>query len=371
MVRLDGSRITAAEADRHITRLMREAKIAGLAVAVINRGEIVYLRGFGYRDVDKKMPLEPDTVMYGASFTKSTFAYVVMQLVEEGVLDLDKPVQQYLKKALPEYEKYKDLAGDERYKKITARMLLDHTSGFPNWRFLNDDGKLDIKFEPGSKYAYSGEGISLLQFVMEERTGRSVGDLMQKRVFDHFGMTQTSITWQPRFDSNYANGHDEHSKVMAYRKRSSAQAAGSMATTIVDMAKFVRGVIHHEGLKESSWREMFRPQVKIHSKFEFPTTSPLTTTQNDAIKLSYGLGFGLYWTPTTKVVFKEGHDDGWENHFAIYEENQSAVILMSNSGNGDGIFKELIEYLAGDRWMPWEWEGYVPYQQLKSASAGR
>jgi CubicO group peptidase (beta-lactamase class C family) len=369
IVRLDGRQVTSAEVDSNISRLMSEAKVAGLAVAVINRGEVVYLRSFGYRDLDKHLSLEPDTVMYGASFTKSMFAFMVMQLVEEGVLDLDKPVYQYLKKPLPEYEKYKDLAGDERYKKLTARMLLDHTSGFPNWRFFNDDRKLDIKFEPGTKFAYSGEGIDLLQLVIEEITGQSVGDLMQKRVFDRFGMTRTSMTWQRRFESNYANGHDERGKVLAYQRRKSADAAGSLATTIGDVAKLVQGVIRREGLKESSWHEMFRTQVAIHSKHEFPTMSPMMTNENDGIKLSYGLGFGLYWTPTTEVIFKEGHDDGWENHLAIYEKNRSAVILMSNSSNGDSTFKELIEYLAGDRWMPWKWEGYVPYQQLKNASA--
>src|SRR5262245_34185872 len=100
--------------------------------------------------------------MASASVTKSAFACLVMKLVDQGVVELDKPVYEYLPKPLPAYANYKDLASDPPYKKITARMLLDHSSGFPNWRRFTDDGRLSIAFEPGSRFAYSGEGIDLL-----------------------------------------------------------------------------------------------------------------------------------------------------------------------------------------------------------------
>ena len=99
--------------------------------------------------------------MAAASLSKAASATVVMRLVESGVLDLDKPIQQYLPKPLPEYPKYADLQGDDRYNKLTLRILLSHTSGFPNWRWLEDDHKLRIHFEPGTRYAYSGEGFEL------------------------------------------------------------------------------------------------------------------------------------------------------------------------------------------------------------------
>ena len=144
-----------------------------------------------------------------------------------------------------------------------------------------------------------------------------------------------------------------------------------MDTTITDVAKFVQGVIRREGLSQKSWNQMFSPQITVHQKHQFPSLNTETTTANDKIKLSYGLGWGLFTGPFGKAIFKEGHDDGWENHMVIYDKQKSAVILMSNSSHGDSIFKELLELLAGDRSTPWEWEGYVPYQQLKSAAAGR
>src|SRR5262249_5600892 len=141
--RLDGSRMTAAEIDGTVGRLMRAANVTGVGIAIFNDGNIAYLKTYGVRDKDKNLPLTEDSVMAAASCTKGAFAYMVMKLVENKVLDLDKPIYQYLPKPLPEYPAYKDLADDPRFKKITARMLLSHTSGFPNLRQLSKDQKLN------------------------------------------------------------------------------------------------------------------------------------------------------------------------------------------------------------------------------------
>lgn len=170
--RLDGSTISGSEIDAAVTRLMKAGEVTGAGIAILNGGKVQYIKAYGYRDLERKLPLTENSVLVAASFSKVAFTYLVMQLVEERTLDLDKPVQQYLPKPLPEYPAYQDLAGDPRYKKITTRMLLSHTSGFPNYRTLNHDRKLNINFEPGSRYAYSGEGILLLQLVVETVTGR-------------------------------------------------------------------------------------------------------------------------------------------------------------------------------------------------------
>jgi CubicO group peptidase (beta-lactamase class C family) len=180
--RLDGSSITPAEIDGMVERLMGAAQVTGLGIAILNNRRVAYLKTYGQRDTDRNLPLTPDSVMTSASYSKSTFAFMVMQLVEEGALNLDTPIQEYLSRPLPEYPAYTDLAADERHRRITARMLLSHTTGFPNLRILNE-GRLDINSEPGSRYAYSGEGIRLLQLVVEEVTGRSVNDLMRERIF--------------------------------------------------------------------------------------------------------------------------------------------------------------------------------------------
>ena len=115
-----------------------------------------------------------------------------MLLAEEGVIDLDKPLQAYLPKPLPDYPAYADLAGDDRYQQITARMVLSHSTGFPNWRQFEPDGRLKFLFAPGARYSYSGEGFALLQMVVEEITGRDLESLARQKIFEPLGMTRTS-----------------------------------------------------------------------------------------------------------------------------------------------------------------------------------
>ncbi len=182
VTRLDGSTISAAEIDGTMTQLMKAAEVTGAGIAILNHGKVAYVKAYGFRDKEKNLPLTVNSVMSAASISKVAFAYLAVELVDDGVLDLDKPVYQYLPKPLPEYPKYADLANDPRYKRITARMLLSHTSGFANWRWMEDDHKLRIHFEPGSRYAYSGEGIDLLQLEVETITKKPLDQLMQERV---------------------------------------------------------------------------------------------------------------------------------------------------------------------------------------------
>ena len=196
--------------------------------------------------------------------------------------------------------------------------------------------------------------------VIEEITKRSAGELMQQRVFDQFGMSRTSMTWQAAFQSETAVGYDEEKKPLGHAMRKTPQAAGSMDTTIADFARFIGAVVRGEGIQRGTQGLMLSPQVRIHSKQQFPTLLETTTTENDEIELSYGLGWGVFQTPFGKAFFKEGHDDGWENHCVCFERSKTCVVMMGNSSNTDGMLKKLLETLIGDRFTPWRWEGYVP-----------
>lgn len=363
--RLDGSTITPAEIDGTVTRLMHAARVPGIGIAILNGGKVVYFKAYGVRDKEKNLPLTPDSVMTAASLSKVAFAYMVMQLVDEGVVDLDKPVYQYLPKALPEYDAYKDLANDLRYKKITARMLLSHTSGFPNWRRFTEDGKLSINFEPGSRFAYSGEGIDLLQLVVESATKKPLSELMRDRVFQPLGMTRTSMVWEDRFESDYTNGYDEEEHSLGPQRRRRADAAGSMQTTVADFARFMEAVMQGKGLRKQAREQMLRAQIQILSKHEFPTFSTETTDENKTIRLSYGLGWGLYWPPYGEAFFKEGHDEGLRHYTVCFDKPGTGIVIMTNSSNGEGIYKELLETLLRNTYTPIEWEGFTPYNSPK------
>ncbi|GDX40532.1 hypothetical protein LBMAG21_08240 [Armatimonadota bacterium] len=135
-----------------------------------------------------------------------------------------------------------------------------------------------------------------------------------------------------------------------------------MDTTIADFARFMEAVIQGRGVTKQAKETMLKPYIQIVSKTQFPTPSLETTDENRAIRLSYGLGWGLFHTPYGKAYFKEGHDDGWENHVVAFPNKKIALVLMANSSNGDSIFKELLETLIGDKFTPWRWEGYLPYK---------
>jgi CubicO group peptidase (beta-lactamase class C family) len=364
--------IGTAEVDRIVNELMDEAGVTGLSLAILNDNEPTHLEAYGYRDKGRNEPLTVDSVMLGASFSKAVFAYVVMQLVEEGVLELDRPLHTYLERPLPDYEDFRDLADDDRWRSLTIRHCLSHTTGFPNLRAVNPrgTGKLEIFFEPGTRYAYSGEGVNLLQFVVESVTGTGVEELAARRVFEPLGMTRTSYVWQSRFADDFAVGHDITQWPMEPLRWTHAVAGGSLLTTISDYAQFVAAVMGGRGLDADTRRTMFSPSIRITSERQFPTLQSGTTDRNDAIELSYGLGWGLFTCGHGAAFFKEGHGSGCQNYNVNFIDRRTSIIIMTNSDNGEKIFKDLLERTIGDTCTPWEWEGYVPYSDVEPMSIG-
>jgi CubicO group peptidase (beta-lactamase class C family) len=363
--RLDGKRLEPARIDARVRELMRAGRVPGLALSLIRGGRVAYVRAYGLRDVEKGVPLTTDTVMYGASLTKATFAYMVMQLVEEGRIDLDRPIAAYLPGPLPDDEGYAGLESDPRWARVTFRMLLDHTSGLPNLRFITPHGidrsaKLAFAFDPGTRYSYSGEGFLLAQRVLEHGLGLDVSVEMQRRVFDRFHMTRTAMTWRESFGDNVAQGYDLDGKCVGHDRHTKVRALGSMDTTITDWSRFLAGVVRGDGLAAAARAEMIRRQVAIHSATQFPTWSERTTQVYDSIRLGYGLGWGVFETPFGHAFFKEGHDEGTANYALCVELRRACILLMSNSVRAEGIFKPLVDELMGDTRLPWRWEGYAP-----------
>ncbi|HKB71869.1 MAG TPA: serine hydrolase domain-containing protein [Thermoanaerobaculia bacterium] len=354
--RVDGSVLTPRQVDAAVRSLMQAGRVPGLGLALVREGRLAYVNAYGMANVEKNRPLAADTVMYGASLTKLAFAYMVMQLVDEGVIDLDRPIAAYLKKPLPDYPKYADLAGDSRWKALTARILLSHTSGFPNFRFLNPDEKLDFKFDPGTRYAYSGEGINLLQFVIEEGLGRDVGAEMQRRVFERFAMKRTSMTWRDDFADNVADGYGVDGKPQPHDHRSHVRAAGSMDTTIADFARFLAGLVRGDGLSPASRAEMLRPQIAIVSAHQFPTLEPAVNPHDRDVGLSSGLGSVLFRSSFGPAFYKGGHDDWTDNLAVCVAPKESCILLLSNSMRAETIYPALVESLFGKTNLPWSWE---------------
>ncbi|MDN5211948.1 serine hydrolase domain-containing protein [Fulvivirgaceae bacterium BMA12] len=371
--KIDGTQVAASELGLKIQELVDSAHVTGLAISIFNDNDVVYKHAFGKANASNGVVLKTNHVFYGASFSKAVFGYLVAGLVNDGLIDLDKPLQEYFDVPIPElpFEKdwrsFKDLQGDKRYENITASMCLSHTTGLPNWRWIprpgqtESDEKLKIYFEPGTLYSYSGEGMMLLQYAIEKVTGKGLEQLARERIFDPLKMKTTSYIWQDRFEYSYCHGHTIQQEVIRKDKHDEAGAAGSMETTLDDYSKFVRHILQQTADSSKITNLMFSPGTRIRSKAQFGPLALEETDENDDIELSYGLGWGLLKSPYGYGAFKEGHGEGFQHYSIIFPEKQIGVIMMSNSDNAESIFKALLEITIGDVYTPWKWEHYIPY----------
>jgi CubicO group peptidase (beta-lactamase class C family) len=348
--------------DENVKAGMAKTRTQGIAIAVIEKGSIKIVKSWGKRNA-KAEPLTTDTVMYGASLTKAAFAYTVMQLVEEGKLDLDASISRYLPKPLPEYadeeEKYAGwhhLAGDERWRKLTPRILLTHSSGFSNFGFLEPDGKLKFHFDPGARYAYSGDGMILLQFVIERGLGLDLGMEMQRRVFDRFGMKTTSMIWRPDFATNLADGWKSDGSIEPHDERSKTRAAGSMDTTIADFAKFSAAYVRGDGLSKKSRHALTAAQLPITTASQFPSLQSELAPDSRLENLAAGLGIITFSGPKGRGFFKGGHNDSTGNMWVCLERGKSCVVMLSNDVRAEPMFPAIAKLVLGETGMPWAWE---------------
>lgn len=349
--------------------LMDRTHANGLAVAVIDDGQVGYVGAFGLRNA-KGDPLRTDTVMYGASLTKTLFAYTVLQLVDQGRLALDTPLKDDLDRPLPEYPPdpvfpdkygpYKDLAGDPRWQKITPRMCLTHSTGFNNFFFLEPDQKLRLHFDPGTRFSYSGEGLILLQFVIEhgrekQGLGIDVGTLAQAD-FDRLGMKRTRLTWRHGEDANVADGWNDDGQPKPHDKRSKIRMAGSMNTTIDDFSKFAAALVRGDGLSKASRAELTKPQLHIATAHQFPVFGADVPPEQQRKDLAAGLGVVVFDGPQGHGFFKGGHDGQTANTLVCLERSRRCVLILSNDVRAEAGYADLVRFILGDTGVPYDWE---------------
>lgn len=335
----------------------------GLALAVIDKGAVTMVRAYGVRNAAGD-PLTPDTIMYGASLTKAAFAYMVMQLVEEGVLDLDVTIDHYLPSPLPDYvdpaiednyARWTDLAGDDRWRRLTPRILLSHSSGFANFGFLEPDGKLRFHFDPGTRYSYSGDGIILLQFVLEKGLGLDVGREMQQRVFTPLEMPRSSLIWRADFAANLADGWALDGSTQPHDERSRVRAAGSLDTTISDFARFAAAYVRGDRLTARGRAELTRPQISITSPSNFPVLQPDAPLGKRRPDLAAGLGVIVFEGPQGRAFEKGGHNDTTGNSWVCVDARQRCVVILSNDVRTEAAFPYLVDFILGETGAPWTW----------------
>jgi CubicO group peptidase (beta-lactamase class C family) len=358
-----------AAIDAEVGRILADTHANGLAVAVIDRGAVVYVNAYGIRNA-KGEPLTPETVMYGASLTKTVFAYTVLQLVDQGKLRLDAPIADDLDQPLPtygpdpvfpdKYGPYKDLADDPCWRQITPRMCLNHSTGFSNFWFIEPDQKLHIHFDPGTHFSYSGEGFILLQFVVEHGRrdlglGVDVGDLTHA-IFARLGMTRTSLVWHNGTDANVADGWNDQGKVEPHDNRKKVRAAGSMNTTITDISKFAAALVRGDGLSPAAYAELTKAALPVTTRNLFPLFQPDLPPAERRKDLNSGLGVITFDGPQGPGFYKGGHDGHTANTLVCIQRGERAVVILSNDVRAEAGFAQLVHFILGESGVPFDWE---------------
>ncbi|WP_439472039.1 serine hydrolase domain-containing protein [Brevundimonas sp.] len=360
---------TGPEVDAAVARLMQQTGARGVAVAVIDQGRPVHVKAYGQRN-EAGDPLTTDTIMYGASLTKTVFGYAVMQLVDEGVVNLDRPIAE-IAPDLPStftpqfanfYSDYRNLAEDPRWRTITPRHSLTHSTGFANFYWLEPEEKLRIHFDPGTRFAYSGEGLTMLQYMLEGPLGINMGDRTRDHVFAPLGMTNTSLIWRPEFAQNMADGWKEDGSPEPHDERSKVRVAGSMDTTITDMSRFAAALVRGDGLSPASHAEMLRPQLPITTPSQFPTFQDELPPAQRRPDLQAGLGVVTFTGPQGPGFFKGGHNDSTGNTMVCLERGQRCVVILGNDVRAEDGFAPLVRFILGDTGVPFDWEYGANYR---------
>lgn len=329
---------------------MEQGFVPGLSIALIRDGEVFWHASFGVRDARTHEPVTDDTVFEAASLSKPVFAYAVMKLVDSGKLDLDRPLVKYLP---GEY-----VAGDERANRITARNVLTHTTGFPNWR---PNGKpLTINFNPGERFSYSGEGFVYLQKVVEHLTNQPLDEFMQGAVFKPLGMTSSSYVWKASFENRAAVGHGPVGNPGELRKPMEANAAASLHTTALDYARFVIALMKGTGLKPKTYKMMLAPQVKVDEGCSNCIARQPTGHLSQTI--SWGLGVGLQNTDEGESFWHWGDNNNeFQCYVVAFPKQKTGLVVFTNSGSGHAIIPEIITQSIGGKHPAIAWIDYEQY----------
>jgi CubicO group peptidase (beta-lactamase class C family) len=351
----------ASHMSEHIPKALAETGVAGASIALIRDGEVAWAGAFGTADASSSQPLTTEHVFEVASITKPLFSYGVLKLRDAGLFDLDTPLNDYLD------EPYLD---DPRIKKVTARHVLSHQGGFPNWQRQRDDGPLKMYFEPGERYSYSGEGFQYLKFVIEKLTGRSALDVITELTLEPFGMTESDLVWPSRRGNPpLAVGHDKDGKPSKKRESSEMNAAASLVGSPTEVARFMtwmmRDDVHPDALPSKTLDEMLTPEVPVNNSQSWHTEWPRPDADySDTV--SWGLGWSLEHPPVVERAaatstnpapwFWHWGDNTVYFNFAIgSRESRSGVVVLTNSAFGYQLWVDVVKIALGGEHPSLDW----------------
>ena len=299
-----------------------ESRVPGLAVAVLENGRVATVRTFGFSH--SGVPLAPDALWNVASLTKPVVSITTLRLADAGKLPLDAPLDPYWIDP--------DIRGDSAHHLLSARLVLSHQTGFPNWRWLMPDKKLGFLFPPGKEYRYSGEGFEYLRHALENMSGHSLQQLSDSILFAPLGMSETTYGWNPGKDSSrFVIGHDTGGREVRVARRTTAEpnAADWLVTTIADYARFAESVVNGGGLSPAMFSEMMRAQVQMNGK------------PDDVM----GLGWEVLAGPAADahILIHTGSDDGIKTLIVLLPDSRRGIVVFTNGDRGMDVVVRILK----------------------------
>lgn len=308
--------------DQEIESWLKENKIPALGLGIIEAGALKQVKVFG--EIKKGIPAPYNTCFNVASLTKPVTAMVALRLISLGKWNLDEPLDAYWTDP--------DIAHDPRHKKLTTRLILTHQTGFPNWRWMNTDKKLNFQFEPGTKYQYSGEGFEYLRKALERKFKKTLEQLAKELIFQPLTMNDSGYIWSQNTDeSRFAIGYNEKGKPYPTEKNTTANAADDLHTTIEDYGNFMVSVMKGNLLRPEVFSEMIKKQVK--------------TKENKY----FGLGFEVYDLGNGDYALSHGGADQGTRCIAFVLPNSGkGILIFTNADDGYKVYEKLVLHYLGE-----------------------
>ncbi|GEM_PF-1592739 len=325
--------------DELIPRLMIANNVPGVSMAGIEKGRLAWTRTYGVKTAGSDKPVTDSTLFEAASMSKAPFAYATLRLVDREKFDLDMPLVEISGEP---YEKVvRNTPEDTLHKKITARMVFQHQTGFPNWSWGDP---LIPSFVPGTDVGYSGEGFEFCQRVIEDITGLSLQEFMTRELFKPLGMQQSSFVWNDHFDEISAAGHDSDGNVITDRTiyNEPGNAAYTLYTTPSEYALFlidVMGMSPSQGslLSEESRIEMLTPTVLDPNRTGLPRAG-----ERYADEVYWGLSWRAQETSTGTRFYHGGSNSTGFRCLTEFNPSTGYGLIIMTNGFGGSTLREKV-----------------------------
>ena len=318
---VDGAAVKVKKLDQRIEYLMDSVAMPGLSLAIINDNEIVYHKVFGVQHVENKEAVTLTSIFEGASLSKPIFAYFAMKMVEKGVLDLDKPLHHYWPHPAI------DSASQAWYETITPRMVLSHSTGFPN----HANGKIiQLSHEPGADFSYSGEAYQYLAAIIGMENGVQWKDKFNKIFEDEvtkpLGMNHSSFLWNDYLAANKVYGHKEGKPTdngLGGWSGKTFNAFSSLHSEAGEYALFIQAMLKRQGLSQASFDQMLATENKF---------KPTSELYQETGQTGWGLGFAQKETGLGLMHLHTGNNHDFQSYAMFLPEQAYGIVLFTNSG---------------------------------------